>query len=176
MSEDNSDRPLENDPAESTPEALEAEARDEPIRGGRRLGDDPFLTDEGFFWWLPRTFSLLVVAVALMLLGAHFFGGEEPGEPQQSSTSVIPAPSSTASQPTAPQSQQPVAPLRQPGIAEPSNRLDRGRTYNARRRVLLQEAELMMATLPAEGRGSPEEDRDRRVLRDFVRRMDTPAR
>ncbi len=176
MSEDNSERPLPNDPDESSPQGADAEAGDEPIRGGRRLGDDPFLTDEGFFWWLPRTFSLLVVAVALMLLGAHFFGGEDPGEPQRSSASVVPAPSPAASPAAASQSQQPAAPLRQPGIAEPSNRLDRGRTYNARRRLVLQEAELLMATLPAEGRGSPEEDRDRRVLRDFVRRMDTPAR
>ena len=31
---------------------------------GRRPGDDPFLPEEGFFWWLPRASLVLLVLVA----------------------------------------------------------------------------------------------------------------
>lgn len=37
---------------------------------GRRPGDDPFLPEEGFFWWLPRALLMLFVLVALGLLTA----------------------------------------------------------------------------------------------------------
>ncbi len=33
-----------------------------------RSGDDPFLPEEGFFWWLPRAAAILLVLVALILL------------------------------------------------------------------------------------------------------------
>ena len=173
---------------------------DEPIQGGRRLGDDPFLQDEGFFWWLPRTFSLLVVAVGLMLLGAHFFGAESvavsssQGEPAQNTAAAqAPSPAASPASPTAspgsasalgsastsrfsggslpPSPLSRVAPVR----GQP-NSLAASRSYNARRRALLQEGEDLLRVLPAEGTGDLERERDRRALREFIQRMDTPAR
>jgi hypothetical protein len=40
---------------------------DDELRG-RRPGDDPFLPEEGFFWWLPRALMMGGVALALFLL------------------------------------------------------------------------------------------------------------
>lgn len=40
---------------------------DDELRG-RRPGDDPFLPEEGFFWWLPRTVAMVLIAAALILV------------------------------------------------------------------------------------------------------------
>ena len=49
---------------------------DEELRG-RRPGDDPFLPEEGFFWWLPRALSMAVILLALILLaGATLHHGK----------------------------------------------------------------------------------------------------
>ena len=164
-----------SDPDNASPDATH---RSEPIEGGRRLGDDPFLADEGLFWWLPRTFSLLVVAVALMLLGAHFFGGDDAGSVDK--VSAEPA-QKAAVQPTVapPPVVETVRYQQVPAMEAPLTSaivLERGRSYNARRRILLQEAEALLRQLPDDNTATPESDRDRRALRDFVQRMDTPAR
>jgi len=163
-----------SDPDNASPGATH---RSEPIEGGRRLGDDPFLADEGLFWWLPRTFSLLVVAVALMLLGAHFFGnGDESGDNAPAASAE-----KTEVQPTVatPPVLETVRYQQIPAMEPPLTSavvLERGRSYNARRRFLLQEAEALLRQLPDDSTATPESDRDRRALRDFVQRMDTPAR
>lgn len=36
---------------------------------GHRPGDDPFLPEEGFYWWLPRAVTLILVLLALFLAG-----------------------------------------------------------------------------------------------------------
>ncbi len=165
---------------------------DTPIAGGRRLGDDPFLPDEGLFWWLPRSFSLLVVAVALMMLGAHFFGGDElaPATPQEvAATSApvvpaVPAPSEavvtspTRSGTPAPAHAFPTVQPRSalPPVQRQRGSLDASRSYNARRRAFLQEGEDLLRALPPEGTGDLDSERDRRAIREFIQRMDTPAR
>jgi len=150
----------------------------EPIVGGRRLGDDPFLADEGLFWWLPRTISLLVVAVALMLLGAHFFGSDGEDSSAEALVASIQEPAVpppiTPPPAAAPARHQQVPPM-EPALSSAIVR-ERGRSYNARRRILLQESEALLRQLPDDGTATPESDRDRRALRDFVQRMDTPAR
>ena|GEM_PF-4282072 len=166
---------------------------DAPLAGGRRLGDDPFLPDEGFFWWLPRSFSLLVVAIAFMLLGGHFFGGEEEAatssNEKSSQTAQVPpaapavvAPSAMPSLPAVPAHMpvQGISPLHtRPGLSpahpQPAS-LDASRSYNARRRAFLQEGEALLRVLPPEGTGDLESARDRRAIREFIQRMDTPAR
>jgi len=186
--------PTDPDESPASPEAEvpgpAAAGPDEPIRGGRRLGDDPFLADEGLFWWLPRTFSLLVVAVALMLLGAHLFGGGDDDEaPPPATAEAAPkaevvAPPSAPTAPSTPAAPSAVAPTETqrtaPGVTPrapgPVAQRERGRSYNARRRALLQEAEALLGTLTDGAGATPESDRDRRALRDFVERMDTPAR
>jgi hypothetical protein len=178
----------ESGAAASGSEAPEARS-ERPLAGGRRLGDDPFLPDEGLFWWLPRTFSLLVVAVALMLLGGHFFGGEEvaPTSANEQPSHSPPAPQATpvAVVPAAPLSVSPIpaqgiSPLHARPRVSPahpqSGSLDASRSYNARRRAFLQEGEALLRALPPEGTGDLESARDRRALREFIQRMDTPAR
>jgi hypothetical protein len=172
-----------NDSPESPQSEVSAPApadSGEPIRGGRRLGDDPFLADEGLFWWLPRTFSLLVVAVALMLLGAHLFGGNGDDEPLPASAEADPQPE-VAPPPSPPAVLAAAEALRiVPAVAPRAvgavAQRERARSYNARRRALLQEAEALLDTLMDGAGATPESDRDRRALRDFVERMDTPAR
>ena len=49
---------------------------DDELRG-RRPGDDPFLPEEGFFWWLPRAVSMAAILLALILLaGATIHHGK----------------------------------------------------------------------------------------------------
>ncbi len=49
---------------------------DDELRG-HRPGDDPFLPEEGFFWWLPRALAMGGVAIALLLLiGATIHHGK----------------------------------------------------------------------------------------------------
>ncbi len=161
-----------------------------PIAGGRRLGDDPFLPDEGLFWWLPRSFSLLVVAVALMMLGAHFFGSADgdsstPGQQLEQSKPAVVVPTAAVSPPpaqlapvVAPPSQPPVlaGQLQPVAASSVTSTLDASRSYNARRRAFLQQGEALLSALPPEGTGPPSSERDRRAIRELIQRMDTPAR
>jgi len=55
-------------PDDSKPPVASDEAATDPTEGTRRPGDDPFLPEEGFFWWLPRAAAIVLVGVSLILL------------------------------------------------------------------------------------------------------------
>ena len=56
--------------ASPVPPVDESQEDWEETASGRRPGDDPFLPEEGFFWWLPRALAMALVLVALGLLAA----------------------------------------------------------------------------------------------------------
>lgn len=41
---------------------------DETEHPRRKSGDDPFLPEEGYFWWLPRAMAIALVSVCVVLL------------------------------------------------------------------------------------------------------------
>ncbi len=54
-----SDDPIDQEPG---PEP------DEDAQPRRRAGDDPFLPEEGYFWWLPRVAAIALVTICVVLL------------------------------------------------------------------------------------------------------------